>query len=193
MTTAFSNTRFPDHLSLGAMGGPVFTTDICTTASGHEQRNVSWMHPRNRYVIATSVTTEEDFNSIITFFRLHKGRAIGFRFKDWTDYSVKNQLIGMSDPCKQKYQLIKSYALGNQSDLRMITKPVLGSVRITVGGRKYEHEVDYDTGFITFKSPLPIALEIRADFEFDVPVRFDTDELRITSQDAIEISLIEVR
>lgn len=190
----FSNIRFPDYLSLGATGGPVFTTDICTASSGHEQRNITWAHPRNRYSVAASITTEEDFHAIITFFRLHKGQAIGFRFKDWTDYKVKNQLIGMSDPSKLKYQLIKSYLLGKQSDLRAITKPVPGSVRVLVGGRHHDYDVDYDTGFITFKKPPPIALEIRADFEFDVPVRFDTDELKVAATEgAIDISLVEIR
>ncbi len=197
MKTNFSGLRFPEHLSLGAVGGPTFSTDIAVTRSGHEQRNVSWQDARNRYSIMASVTCCQDFEDILTFFRLHNGRAIGFRFKDWTDYSASNQLIAMSSPLKCKYQLIKRYSLGELSDVRAIHKPVASTVHVLVGGKHYDYRVNHESGCLEFNQVLPENLEIRADFEFDVPVRFDTDELRISSMDTqdgiIEIVLIEIR
>jgi uncharacterized protein (TIGR02217 family) len=193
----FSNIRFPEHLSLGAVGGPIFSTDIVTTKSGNEQRNIDWLHARNRYNIATSVKNKEDFALIILFFRIHKGRGIGFRFKDWIDYSATKQLIGFSKNGVKEYQLIKTYIVQDQIDIRVITKPVLGTVTLNIGGHtQYKYKVDCDTGIVTFEEDLPEGLEIKADFEFDVPVRFDTDELKVISMDvqdaAIEIPLIEI-
>ncbi|MDF3048231.1 MAG: hypothetical protein K0R73_1349 [Candidatus Midichloriaceae bacterium] len=193
----FSNIRFPEHLSLGAIGGPIFSTDIVTTKSGNEQRNIDWLHARNRYNIATSVKNKDDFALIILFFRIHKGRGIGFRFKDWVDYSASGQLIVFSQKGIREYQLIKTYIVQDQMDIRVITKPVLGTVKINIrGNTQYKYNVDYDTGIVTFEEDLPEGLEIKADFEFDVPVRFDTDELKIISMDvqdaAVEIPLIEI-
>jgi uncharacterized protein (TIGR02217 family) len=36
------------------------------------------------------------------------------------------------------------------------------------------------TGRVTFGAALAVDIEITADFEFDVPVRFDTDHMAVT-------------
>ena len=40
--------------------------------------------------------------------------------------------------------------------------------------------VDTTTGFVTFSTPPALEVEVTADFEFDVPVRFDTDHMAVT-------------
>ena len=58
--------------------------------------------------------------------------------------------------------------------------------------------VDTTTGIVTFTTAPLVGEVISADFEFDVPVRFDTDEMAI-SMDSFDagnwssIPLIEVR
>jgi uncharacterized protein (TIGR02217 family) len=37
--------------------------------------------------------------------------------------------------------------------------------------------VDTTTGLVTFGTPPVLGVEVTADFEFDVPVRFDTDHM----------------
>ena len=40
--------------------------------------------------------------------------------------------------------------------------------------------VDTTTGLVTFGMPPALGVEVTADFEFDVPVRFDTDHKAVT-------------
>lgn len=199
--TDFAETQFPPDISYGATGGPIFSTDIVTTFSGHEQRNSNWSAARAKYNIASGVKSESQWQALIAFFRARKGRAVGFRFKDWSDYKAVGQLLGEGDGDNDSFQLVKRYTSGGQTVTRIITKPVNnGSLKIYVDAvlQASGYTADYTTGIITFDTPPDEEAVITADFEFDVPVRFDTDELAfsVDSFDAgswSSIPLIEVR
>ena len=58
--------------------------------------------------------------------------------------------------------------------------------------------VDLQTGIITFDDPVPEGVEVRAGFEFDVPVRFDTDKIRVSvasfqAGEVPDVPVVEVR
>ena len=90
----FVEEQFPTDISYGSSGGPEFSTDIVTAQSGHEQRNSNWAEARARYNVAHGVKSQTQLDALIAFFRARKGRACGFRFKDWIDYKASNQLLG---------------------------------------------------------------------------------------------------
>ena len=77
--------------------------------------------------------------------------------------------------------LIKSYASGPSVWTRTINKPVAGTVRVAVAGVEQTSGITIDntTGLVTFDSPPAAGAAITAGFEFDVAVRFDTDQLAI--------------
>ena len=77
---------------------------------------------------------------------------------------------------------MKRYASGAQSWTRAIAKPVVGSVRIALGGAEQPSgwSVDTATGVVSFGAAPGPGVAITAGFEFDVPVRFDTDVLDVT-------------
>ena len=77
---------------------------------------------------------------------------------------------------------MKRYASGAQSWTRAIAKPVAGSVRIALAGAEQPSgwSVDTKTGVVTFTAAPGSGVAITAGFEFDVPVRFDTDVLDVT-------------
>jgi len=198
MLKEFEEIRFPEDISYGMHGGPEYHTDILTATSGKEYRNVNWLHGRNRYNVAHAVKSKNQFDELLAFFRARKGRAVGFRFKDWFDYEAKNQKIGIGDGKTKEFQLIKTYESGDNKDVRIITKPVMGTVVVYVGGVKAAPNIDYTSGKILFATPPQEAGEIRADFEFDVPVRFDNDHLVAISEEDNsfswgEIELVEVK
>lgn len=177
-----SNTevRFPDDISYESTGGPEFSTEIITTQNGCEQRNINWTHSRGRYNISHGIKTAEQLAELIQFFRVHKGRALAFRFKDWTDYRAEKQLIGIGNNTKTTFQLIKTYTSGNNSYVRKITKPVYDTLDIycaDIKQVKNTYEVSYTTGIVTFSIPPHQGVKITANFEFDIWVRFDTDVL----------------
>lgn len=196
MSTGFHDVRFPDAIARGATGGPEYSTDIVSVASGFEQRNVNWAAARARYDIGTGIRTREQMAEVIAFFRARKGRAYGFRFRDWTDFDGTEQaLVPTVDPLVWK--LAKTYASGSWADLRLITKPEVGTVVVRVSGAASRGvSIDHLTGVVTF--PSAPAGQPYADFRFDVPCRFDTDHLPVVAtafhlQQVSSIAIVEIR
>lgn len=197
---SFEEVQFPSDISYGANGGPMFLTDVVATVSGYEQRNSKWSQSRAKYNVASGVKTETQWQALIAFFRARRGKAVGFRFKDWSDYGAENVGIGTGDGITTDFQLVKLYTSGSVAVSRDITKPVAGTVTIYVDAvlQASGVTVDTTTGIVSFTTAPLIGEVISADFEFDVPVRFDTDEMAI-SMDSFDagnwssIPLIEVR
>lgn len=196
----FLETQFPSDISYGSSGGPEYLTDIVISQNGYEQRNINWDQARARYNVAHGVKTSEQLDALIAFFRTCKGRARGFRFKDWNDFEASNEFIATADGSTNIFQLIKTYETGGNNEVRFIKKPVAGSVVVYVDSVEQTTgvSVNAQTGEISFVLAPDDGAEIRADFEFDVPVRFDTDTLS-ASLDAYgahswqDIPLIEIR
>ncbi len=197
---AFHEVQFPTDIAFGAAGGPAYSTDIVETHGGYEQRNSNWAQARAVYQVAHGVKTEAQLAALIAFFRARKGRAYGFRFKDWADYRVSGQRIGTGDGAQTQFQLVKAYSSGGVTEMRSISKPVAGTVAVYVAGVVQNSGVAVNTanGMVTFTSAPANGAAITADFQFDVPVRFDSDHLS-ASLDADnsgswrDIALVEVR
>jgi len=197
---AFIETRFPTDIAYGASGGPQYSTDIVIMQSGYEQRNANWSAARAQYNVAHGVKTQAQLNTLIAFFRARKGRADGFRFKDWSDYQVAAQAIGTGNGTSTVFQLVKTYTDGGITETRNITKPVAGTVNIYLNAVLQSSGITLDTttGRVTFTSAPAASVAITADFQFDVPVRFDTDRLSATidsygSNSWRDIPIVEIR
>lgn len=206
---AFHEIRFPDGISRGAKGGPERRTRIVELASGDEERNASWANSRRRYDVSYGVRRADDLAAVVAFFEARNGRLHAFRFKDWSDYksclpsaapAPTDQIIGTGNGSITTFALTKTYASGAQSWARAIIKPVAGTVAVSLNGivQGSGWSVNTTTGIVTFAVPPATGAVIRAGFEFDVPVRFDTDELPVTldierTGSIPSIPLIEVR
>jgi uncharacterized protein (TIGR02217 family) len=207
---AFDDIRFPTNISLGATGGPERRTDIVVTGSGSEERNSRWADSRRRYNAGFGVKSLDDIHDVVHFFEERRGRLHGFRWKDHTDFkscrpqgqvTALDQAIGTGNGVTAGFQLVKRYGTGLRDYARTITKPVVGSVVIAVAGTATANfTVNMLTGLITFNAgsiPAPGAA-ITAGFQFDVPARFDTDQLRInlsqfSAGDIPDIPVVEIR
>ncbi len=190
----FHDVRFPTDISRGAQGGPERRTEIVTLGSGHEERNSRWADSRRSYNAGYGVKSLDDLHAVIAFFEERRGRLFGFRWKDHTDWkssspgsipSPADQAIGTGDGTTATFQLTKRYGTTFAPWQRPIRKPVAGTVIVAVGGVTAETGTDYDldssSGIVTFRpGHVPTAgAAVTAGFEFDVPVRFDTDKLEI--------------
>ncbi|HHK74210.1 MAG TPA: TIGR02217 family protein [Rhizobiales bacterium] len=206
---SFHEVRFPDGISYGTSGGPERRTEIAMLGSGFEERNSPWAHSRRRYNAGYGVRDTNDLHTVIGFFEARHGRLHGFRFKDWLDwkscpplveFTPTDQSIGIGDGVQSDYQLVKRYQSGGQTYTRPINKPVAGTVRIALDGVEQTTgwSVDTTNGLITFEVPPASGAVVTAGFEFDVPVRFDTDRLdialsRFRAGDIPSIPLIELK
>jgi uncharacterized protein (TIGR02217 family) len=198
---AFIEVRFPTDIAYGCTGGPEYSTDIVITHGGYEQRNANWSQSRARYNVAHGVKTQVQLDALIAFFRARKGRADGFRFKDWTDYQAAGQVLGTGNGSAQAFQLVKTYSNGGITETRVINKPVAGSVAVYLDGvlqSPSAYTLDTASGVVTFNIAPALSASVTADFQFDVPVRFDTDRLAATldtygSHSWHDISLVGIR
>jgi uncharacterized protein (TIGR02217 family) len=192
--TAFHEVLFPIDVSLAGSGGPRRRTDIVTLASGREERNARWANSRRRYDAGYGVATLDALHAVIAFFEERRGRLYGFRWRDRADWRSRapsqaplptDQLLGIGDGSRASFQLVKRYGAAHAPWDRIITKPVAGSVRLAVGGVEKtagsQWTVDTTTGLVTLlPGAIPAAGQsVTAGFAFDVPVRFDTDDLII--------------
>lgn len=207
----FHDIRFPASLSFGSVGGPERRTEIVTLANGFEERNSPWADSRRRYDAGVGMRSLDDIETLIGFFEARHGQLYGFRWKDWTDYkstapsgevSHVDQRIGMGDGVTTAFQLCKTYQSGIGAYTRRISKPVVGTVLISVADdelvESVHFSVDHETGFVQFFDTPATGSEIRAGFEFDVPVRFDTDRLEMSMQsfsagEIPNVPVVEVR
>ena len=193
---AFVEVQFPNDISYGSSGGPEYATDIVASVSGYEQRNINWEQARARFNVAHGVKTKAQLDALIAFFRARKGRAHGFRFKDWTDYQATNETLGTGNGTQTQFQLVKRYASGSVTELRTIVKPVAGTVQIYKSGvlQTSGLSVDTTTGVVTFTAAPTIGQVVTANFQFDVPVRFDTDAIQtsVASFQAGEVPTVPV-
>jgi uncharacterized protein (TIGR02217 family) len=152
--------RFPDNISRGASGGPGYQTDVVVVSSGHEQRNITWPLGRARYDVAHGIRTQAQMDVLIAFFRSMKGKAHGFRFKDWNDFGCTSAqgLLGTGNGTGAPvHQIGKRYVAGALNEVRTIRKPVSGQVAVqrnggavTVGAGAGQISIDSTTGLITF-------------------------------------------
>lgn len=194
MPQPFLDISFPPYVARGATGGPGFSTTIVTLGSGAEQRNALWANGRGRWNISTGIRTREQMAEVIALFRVVRGRANSFRFRDWNDYAAVDQ--SMVQVSSTVWQLAKRYSQAGNEQVRSITKPVAGTVTVKIAGSPVmPAAIDSMTGRVSFTTPPASAPT--ASFEFDVPVRFDTDQLPVEAdawdrQVVNEIALVEV-
>lgn len=189
---AFHEVRFPPSLSFGALGGPERLVEIVTLANGHEERNAPWAQSRRRFDAGLGLRSLDDLHDLIAFFEARGGQLHGFRWKDWSDWkscapngapSPLDQLVGVGDERTRAFPLRKGYRSGGQTAWRTVAKPVLGTVVVAVGGTPVQEglawTVNPATGVLTFVEAPDQDAEVTAGYEFDVPVRFDTPQIRV--------------
>jgi len=200
---AFHDVRFPLCIEIGATGGPRFRTTVLGLGSGYEKRNIEWSRVRGAWDVGSGVKTKADMDAVIAFFYARQGRAHAFRFRDWTDYQIGTVgvplTIGTGTGALTQFQLTKRYTSGSYYFDRKITRPVSGTVFVrTNESPTRSYSLNTSTGLVTFTTPPGNGATVTAWGEFDVPARFDTDDLNITGVydgvlDIPSIPIVEVR
>jgi len=192
---AFHEVQFPPSISMGAVGGPRFSTTVTTLSGGSEQRNVNWAKARGEWDVAHGLKTEQQVDQLLAFFHARNGKAYGFRFKDWSDYRLPRWIdtpgdiepipvIFTTNGTTRTFQIVKVYGDTAGSYVRTIAKPVAGTVQMLNNGvQTFAFTVDVTTGIVTLNSSIYTTTghQIAVVCEFDVPCRFDTDDMKLTT------------
>lgn len=203
---AFHEVQFPTDISIGAAGGPGFKTTVLTLSSGFERRNIDWSVARAMYDVGMAVKTQTQLNVLLKFFYARRAKAYGFRFKDWTDYRLPFTgdalpLLFTTNGSLATFQLVKVYGDAGNSYTRTITKPVAGTVELLDNGTPtVDFTVSTTTGIVTLGNTTKSTTGhlITGGCQFDVPVRFDIDEMKASVEHYnlftwSQIPIVEVR
>ena len=105
-----------------------------------------------------------------------------------------DQVIATGDGLASEFALIKTY----DEQVRRITRPIAGSVLVSVDGVPTSEWALSESGMILLDTAPPMDAIVRAGFLFDVPVRFaedriDVSGLNFAAGEAPSIPLIELR
>jgi uncharacterized protein (TIGR02217 family) len=107
-----------------------------------------------------------------------------------------DQPIGEGDGTRTSFELAKHYGSG---EVRRITRPVAGSVRVSIDGIEQISGWSLDPmGVVNFTEPPEAGAIVAAGYLFDVPVRFAEDRIEVNratflAGEAPSVPLIEVR
>ncbi len=211
-TLGFDEVVFPLAVSLRAAGGPARRTEIVVLGSGREVRNARWADSRRRYDAGSGVRSLDDLHEVLAFFEARRGRLHGFLWRDplddrssppSRDPAPGDQRIATGDGVTTTFQLVKRYASGGREWVRDIVRPVAGTIRLAVAGV----EKTIGDGFTVSQAGVvsfapgevpPDGAIVTAGYRFLVPVRFDTDEIRVdmtafVAGEIPSIPLVEIR
>lgn len=192
-TTSFHDVLFPLAVSFGATGGPERKNEIVQLASGREKRNARVALSRRSYDAGTGVRSLDDLYDVLAFFEARRGSLCAFRFRDPFDMKscrpdvapgALDQTLGAGDGTRASFPLVKNYGEGALAYARPVVKPVSGTLRVAVAGDEAspaDFSFDDAAGAVVFAtSAVPAAGQaVTAGYEFDVPVRFDTERIEI--------------
>lgn len=183
---AFDEVRLPIEVERGAQGGPGFLTTVTVLNSGKEKRNSLWEVDRGEWDIGFGIDTRENALKVRNFFMARQGKARGFRFRDWSNYSTEGTPQGVEespDSGDTTFQLQYTYTdEGGFSYSKPIFKPVDDSnFKVYLDGVEQASgwTISESTGILTFTTPPDYGTEITWEGTFDLPVRFDIDRLQI--------------
>lgn len=205
---AFHEVSLPARLAFGSTGGVERRTEVVTLGSGYERRSTPWADGRRRYLIGANLRSLDDMATLTAFFEARRGRLFGFRFRDFADFKScapgaatgpGDQVLGEGDGVTTVFALVKTYGEGAEAWTRPIRKPVEGTVCLAVNGiETTAFTINGATGEVILETPPAPGTMVSAGFEFDTPVRFDSDRLEVTleSFDAgrmAAVPLIEIR
>lgn len=166
-----------DRVAYGFSGGPTWATTRVELQSGRIKRNAERIYPRHRYVAPYQNINEGYRDIVIATYNACMGPVHSFRFKDYNDYIIDDEIIGTSvGGVGETMQVVKPYTFGTETLNRPLTKLKAGMTMteddIPLGNAVF----DLLTGIVTF-SATGAGRVLRVTGEFDVPVMFDEDSL----------------
>ncbi|MBL8579010.1 MAG: DUF2460 domain-containing protein [Mesorhizobium sp.] len=192
--SSFHDVRFPPGVAFGATGGPERRNEIVSLTSGREKRNARFSQSRRHFDAGTGVRSLSDLHDVLAFFEARRGSLHAFRFRDPFDMkscrpdetvSATDQALGTGDGVRTRFALVKRYGEGDDAYERFIARPVVETLTVAVDGEEISSggwSFDFETGDVVFEAgSVPGAGgTLTAGYEFDVPVRFDTERLAVS-------------
>lgn len=164
----FHEILFPVDISYGSSGGPKWKTSVWMADSGFEARVIDWKDTRAEYDISMGIQTQQQMDVLTSFFYGRRGRAYGFRFKDWNDYQVSDVFLGYGNYADTEFQITKTYSSpahdGTEHFFRRDLKKIAWGTEagISIDGEEITRNqgspqwygIDYNSGILRLGAPM---------------------------------------
>lgn len=170
-------------ISFSPTGGMEFRTDVLEWGDGTEQRSIKWEYPLSSWEFGNRVLVNSDniqtWANVQAFHSNRRGSERGFYYKDWLDWQGIDEAIGTGNGVERRFQIVKNYAslLGTPL-IRKITKIVPDTVQVRLNDIIVNDYIVALDGIIEFGTPPASGVEIKASYDFYVPVRFAQDNIQ---------------
>ena len=167
----------PDFITIHLKGGPVFSTATASTISGREIRVYERQNALQKYSLEGCRLSHDEFQRFNGFFRARLGCAYAFRIRDHADFRIENQIIATADGASQEFEIYKIY-----EDAACGYRRKIAAIRSDKIDANFNIEsIDRENGVIHTKDILASGEALVVTAEFDVWVRFASDEFRYSS------------
>lgn len=145
---SFVETRLEIGKDYGAVGGSEFNTTVVSLGSGHERRNSNHANNLGRWDLGSRNLIKSDIEYLHNFFRARRGKAQGFRYKDWLNFDVTDQdAKPLGHP---EIQLVKDFTDGGVTESQEIKKPISTSFSMLRNAGAFSaYNLDDTTGIVT--------------------------------------------
>lgn len=167
-----------DRINYGFTGGPGYLVTKVRLNSGVVARNAEWEDPLYGWMAPYDSIDGEHFGDVLSAYNACNGSLYGFRFKDKADYRLEDEVIGTATGGEETMQIVRNYPFGPETKVRVIKKPVDGTIEASADGVPIASTTDPTTGLITFTASAGEVITVTG--EFDVPVYFVDDQLQFT-------------
>jgi len=211
---SFKEVRLNPNFSYGTGTGPEYRTIITELPSGMEVRRSQWSKGRRKISIKKELLDADDVRELESFFRAMRGRAYGFRVRDWAWYLVEDETLPLLTNTTAQLQFKYLEPVTSTQEIQIVTKPVLAAnvvsdpglpfyspdISLKRNGSAYSssnYTLDRTTGIITFGSS-QAGNTFTWSGSYDWPMRFDSDvaqfvDNEFNSYDWSEIALVEIK
>lgn len=183
---AFLEIQLDKNISYGAQGGPFYQTLVMSTPSRAETRLSQTSRHFRKWKLPLTDKSLVQMQALEQFIIATRGKMNGFRFLDKRDYTATNEPLTYTSGTT--VQLIKTYNMYGVTEVRPIRKPQTGVVPLTLqrDGAAWisagNWSLNTTTGIVTFTAD-QTGHVFTWSGQFDVPVRFDVDEMQATWED----------
>lgn len=190
----FLEERLLSLIRYGSSYADDYAVNVVMTSGGSEYRSLVHPFPVRTFDVSWMLDKDTTYTSLQGVYHRAHGKYAGFRARCEDEYSSNGRVgtpVETDQLCKKisttEWQLRKFYgtdgmAGGAGYPYRVIFKPVSGTVKVAVNGTLVEGPganwtVSTTTGKVTLSAGVAatvVADNVRAGFEFDFPVRFNT-------------------
>jgi len=173
----YHDVLLPDFLTIHLKGGPVFSTSTASTVSGREIRIYERQNAIQKYSLVGCRLSHDEFKKFNSFFRSRLGCAYAFRIRDHADFKIENQVIATADGSSKEFEIYKSY----EDDACSYRRKIPAIREDSIDANFIIENIDRMNGIIHVRDLIASGSKLVLSAEFDVWVRFASDEFRYSS------------